>query len=44
MVKVSVVALPASVSVAAGSVSVPDAVAFGFSTVVPLVVPLKVTC
>ena len=39
MVSVSVVALPTSVSVAAGSVNVPEAVAEAFSVVVPEVVP-----
>jgi hypothetical protein len=38
-VKVSVVALPTSVSVAAGSVSVPEAAAVASSVVLPLVVP-----
>ena len=35
LVKVSVVALPSRVSVAAGSVNVPDAVAAAFSVVIP---------
>lgn len=39
LVSVSVVALPTNVSVAAGSVSVPDAVALGWMVVVPDVLP-----
>ena len=39
LVKVSVVALPTKVSVAAGSVSVPEAVAVAWTVVVPDVVP-----
>jgi len=41
LVKVSVVALPTSVSVAAGRVKVPEAVADGCKTVVPEVLPEK---
>ena len=41
MVKVSVVALPIKVSVTAGMVTVPDAVAEATSVVVPDVEPLK---
>ena len=39
LVRMSVVALPTKVSVAAGSVSVPEAVALAFRIVEPLVVP-----
>ena len=41
MVKVSVVALPTRVSVAAGRVNVPEAVALAEIVVCPLVEPLK---
>ena len=41
LVSVSVVAFPSRVSVAAGSVSVPDAVAVAFKVVVPEVEPLN---
>ena len=42
LVRVSVVSLPTKVSVAAGRVSVPEAVADALSIVVPDVEPLKV--